>query len=139
MTQTTLSLVIICHTPPADGPPAQFGLQDKTPALHPGTPLADGSLRFAVVLALRPGPGGDLIPGGPFVHGRPGDRFLYLSLGVPQAGGWHWLRRLKIPLAGLSGRVVPAGGWLEGHVDGTRSATVPLLDEGWRLCLPDGS
>ncbi|WP_420642198.1 DUF5990 family protein [Candidatus Leptofilum sp.] len=35
---------------------------------------------------------------GPFVHGRPGERFLYLNWGREQANGWHNVRRAKIPL-----------------------------------------
>ncbi|MCA9901375.1 MAG: hypothetical protein H6654_16395 [Ardenticatenaceae bacterium] len=35
---------------------------------------------------------------GPFVHGRPRERFLYLNWGRQQTVGWHGMRRAKIPL-----------------------------------------
>jgi hypothetical protein len=35
---------------------------------------------------------------GPFVHGRPGERFLYLNWGRQQSIGWNGIRRAKIPL-----------------------------------------
>ena len=35
---------------------------------------------------------------GPYVHGRPGERFLYLNWGQQQSDTWHGLRRAKIPL-----------------------------------------
>ena len=42
-------------------------------------------------------------PGGPFVQGKPGERFVYLDIGTA-AGQTDscWSRRLKIPLAGIS-------------------------------------
>ena len=36
---------------------------------------------------------------GPYVHGRPKERFLYLNWGQQQDNGWQGLRRAKIPLA----------------------------------------
>ena len=43
-------------------------------------------------------------PGGPFVQGKPGERFVYLDIGTA-AGQVDscWTRRLKIPLTGISG------------------------------------
>ena len=41
-------------------------------------------------------------PGGPFVQGKPGERFVYLDIGTA-AGQMDscWTRRLKIPLSGI--------------------------------------
>ena len=42
-------------------------------------------------------------PGGPFVQGKPGERFVYLDIGTA-AGQVDscWTRRLKIPLSGIA-------------------------------------
>lgn len=37
--------------------------------------------------------------GGPFVHGRRGERFLYLSWGVVEAGAFEMFRRAKLVFA----------------------------------------
>lgn len=39
---------------------------------------------------------------GPFAHGTPQERFLYLCWGQPFGGGWAGFRRAKLPLGSLS-------------------------------------
>ena len=60
---------------------------------------------------------------GPAVHGKRGDRFLYLTWGVPGRDGWQMFRRAKLML----NRVDPAV--IEVAKDGVLSATVKLTDE----------
>ncbi len=68
---------------PADAKAAQWSFEVRT------RPVEDGSLDV----------------GGPFVHGRRGDRFLYLSWGtVDEAGGFTMFRRAKL----MFGDVAPA-------------------------------
>jgi uncharacterized protein DUF5990 len=54
---------------------------------------------------------------GPAVHGRKGERFLYLTWGSPTADGWGMFRRAKLMLG--------AAPLVE---DGTVVATVSLTD-----------
>lgn len=80
---------------------------------------------------------------GPCVQGPPTARFVYLCVG--QAAGQvgsAWLRRVKIPLGGLSSEMIeslPAGARLEAHIGGRARdggpacATVPILAPGWRV------
>ena len=44
--------------------------------------------------------------GGPFVHGRRGDRFVYLSWGVVGAGGFRMFRRAKLHFADAPAEVL---------------------------------
>jgi Family of unknown function (DUF5990) len=56
-----------------------------------------GEAVWDLVLHLAPGRDGDLEVRGPWVHGRSGDRFLYLSWGeVGDDGEWGMFRRLKL-------------------------------------------
>ena len=76
---------------------------------------------------------------GPFVQGPPGGRFVYLDIGTyaGQADSC-WSRRLKIPLAGITTRMIDAGGVIEARVPGTgrdggpSCATVKDFD-GWQV------
>jgi Family of unknown function (DUF5990) len=57
---------------------------------------------------------------GPFVQGPPLQRFIYIDIGT-YAGQWGtcWSRRMKIPLSGISSRMIGRGGILEARVAGT--------------------
>lgn len=60
-------------------------------------PADAGEAIWDLVLVLQPGRDGALEVRGPWVHGRPGDRFLYLSWGdVGEDGTWNMFRRLKL-------------------------------------------
>jgi len=57
---------------------------------------------------------------GPFVQGPRGKRFVYLDIGG--SAGQHdsfWSRRLKVPLAGITMKMILAGGVIEARVPGT--------------------
>jgi hypothetical protein len=87
---------------------------------------------------------------GPFVHGPPHERFLYVDIGTyaGQAGS-SWSRRLKIPLSGITSDVIERMAEhplavLEARVPGTSKdggpncATVKPFD-GWRLARSRGA
>ena len=75
---------------------------------------------------------------GPFVQGPRGQRFVYLDIGAC-AGQINscWSRRLKVPLAGVTMKMILAGGMIEARVPGTgrdgspSCATVRDFD-GWK-------
>ena len=79
--------------------PGAFGLQDKDGLLHVGTPDASGRSVFAFALQARPHKSGGVILTGPFAHGTPEARFLYL--GWRRADG-AFAQRLKVPLGTIS-------------------------------------
>src|SRR5262245_19530918 len=76
--------------------------------------------------------------GGPFVQGPPRQRFVYIDIGTyaGQADSC-WSRRLKIPLDGITAKMIRTGGLLEARVPGTgrdggpSCATVKDF-EGWK-------
>lgn len=57
---------------------------------------------------------------GPYVQGPRGQRFVYIDIGTC-AGQTDssWSRRLKVPLDGITARMIAAGGVLEARVPGT--------------------
>jgi hypothetical protein len=83
--------------------------------------------------------------GGPFVQGPAGGKFVYVCSGAMagQAGSC-WSRRAKVPLAGVTARLVREamngrGARLEARFDGTgrdggpSCASVKLVGDGWRV------
>ena len=76
--------------------------------------------------------------GGPFVQGPPRQRFVYVDIGTyaGQADSC-WSRRLKIPLDGITAKMIGSGGVLEARIPGTgrdggpNCATVKDF-EGWK-------
>jgi hypothetical protein len=97
MPKYTIPLSIICHNPPT-APGARFGLQDKAQTLHAGVAQPDDALQFTCTISTEPTPDGTANFTGPFTHGTPTDRFLYLSLGVGSGTHWKWVRRIKVRL-----------------------------------------
>ncbi len=81
--------------------------------------------------------------GGPFVHGRPGARFLYLSWGAVDDGGFAMFRRAKLLFGDVPGDVLRAAsagrGVLVGRLGltdeqgGPRCARVRPPDITWTL------
>lgn len=79
---------------------------------------------FAVDVVDAPGGGRDFR--GPFVHGRRGERFLYLSWGdVDPEGTFTMFRRAKLHLADIADETLQAA--LAGGA--TLQATLDLTDE----------
>jgi hypothetical protein len=135
---TNLTLRIICLDPPdlSNDSRAGFGAQDKSQQLNNGDKRPDGSLVFTVPITVKGTPGiASPDFAGLFIHGTPQQRFLYLSLGTQKGNAWQWIRRVKVPLSGITWPQIEEAGskgsLLEASVDGTRSGTVPLLGEGW--------
>jgi hypothetical protein len=135
-----VNIRVICLSPPQsdeNGGKVIFGLQDKSQNLLPGQGRPDGSLQFECQLEARKQTDTEQ-PNwfGAYAHGTPGQRFLYLSLGYREGDGWHWIRRIKVPLSSITWAQIDEvnvnQAVLEATVDGGRSGTVRLVGEGWR-------
>jgi hypothetical protein len=132
MPKQTIPLSIICHNPPS-APGATFGLQDKTQTLHAGVTQPDGALRFTCTVSAEQPPDGTPNFRGPFTHGTPADRFLYLSLG--QGGAQpHWVRRIKVMLGDITWSQVEQviaqdGPLLEIVIDGRKASRAAVIED----------
>lgn len=102
-----------------------------------------GDLRFEFDARLKEGKDGLPVVLGPFVHGPPQERFVYLDIGT-YAGQTDtpWARRLKVPLRGLTWDMVkqasPAANVLETRVPGTAKDGSPTCAtvkpfSGWKV------
>ena len=113
---------------PVATPDLEVGLQTRAGALTPGTPGADGAVRYAVEAQRRPAPGGGERLRGDYVHGPAGDPFLYLGV-RRRGGGQPWVRRLKVsvPAAAPAGAAV-----LEATIADARGSRARLAGAGWR-------
>ena len=76
------------------------------------------SVKFGFGIVLREQEDGSVDFRSPFVHGKPGDRFFYLSWGdVDRDGVFTMFRRAKLMLAAVpQGLVTPRTGTLEGYL-----------------------
>ena len=86
------------------------------------------SVKFAFGIVLRETDDG-LDFRSPFVHGKPGERFLYLSWGDVDAdtAAFTMFRRAKLLLSALpQGLVTPTTGTLEGYLTLTDAKGGPL-------------
>lgn len=97
---------------------------------------------FELDIELRRGRDGRPDPGGPFVHGRPGERFVYLSWGTVHDGSFEMFRRLKLWLRGLDPDLLKRaadGRRLEAHLEltdgcgGPRCGGLQPESVGWRV------
>jgi hypothetical protein len=82
---------------------------------------------------------------GPYAHGKPDDRFLYLNSGTyARQGNTPWARRAKIKTGGINWKLVEqtlatSGAVLEVQIEGQAKdggpccATIELLDGGWKV------
>jgi hypothetical protein len=83
----------------------EVGIQDKAQNIHLGRAAKDGSIYFECKIEART----DTTPldfRGPFVHGTPQSRFVYLSWKRKAGGAALWYWRVKIPLAGIAQKAV---------------------------------
>ena len=134
-TSLTVHLRLICQNPPPaqrDGRPVIFGLQDKDRVLQPGRHTGDGSLVFECDVNAIPGADGTANIRGKFAHGPAAGRFLYLGLRYADAKDDDWIRRLKIPLSGITWEQANSGKTLEAKVDGHRAGSVALIGGAWK-------
>jgi hypothetical protein len=133
-----LHLQIDCINPPHLAPdaPVEFGLQDKSGALTPGTSQPDGALRFECDLRVElEGSKPNFL--GAFAHGTLQDRFLYLTW--KNRADNQIIQRIKIKLASLTAAQVEAAlqndppKHLHASISATRTGSVPLLGDGWQV------
>jgi Family of unknown function (DUF5990) len=96
-----LKLELRCSVLPSahyQGQPTIFGVQDTQGNLLLGTPAGDTSRLFRLVIAMHlPTETAAADFTGLYVHGKKGERFLYL--GYRQVDQSAWIRRWKIMLA----------------------------------------
>lgn len=97
-------------------------------------------LTFELSVGAKPGRDAEN-PGftGPFVQGPASDKFFYLDIGT-YAGQSNtcWSRRLKIPLRGISWKMVEAGQILEAEIPGTGTDGGPSCAYEWRRRVGPG-
>ncbi len=119
--------VIVRHAGGLDG---RFGIQDKAGALVDGQRRTSGVVTFDVDVTVSAADEQDA-PNvrGPYAHGTPAARFLYVSF--PATDGSGWRKRIKVPLSTISWSMIheTGDGCLETEVDGRQSGTVPVV---WR-------
>lgn len=129
-------------------PPPQvtFALQCGRAQLVAPSRVSDTEISFDLRLRIgtkRPNGRPTLL--GPAAQGPPDARFLYVNSGK-HAGqpASCWDRRAKVPLTGITWRLIEAtlampGATLESRIHGTAGdggpacATVPILEPGWQV------
>lgn len=89
-------------------------------------PADAAAARWSFEVRTKLGDEGSLDMSGPFVHGRPGERFLYLSWGTVDAGGFTMFRRAKLMFADVPPAALDAAA--EG--DSVLVGRVTLTDSG---------
>ena len=119
-----LNFHIVLESPP---PGVDFGLQKGSGNNFEVTQKQrskTGDLHFEFSARVKEGKDGAPVLLGPFVHGPPQERFVYIDIGT-YAGqtGTPWSRRLKIPLRGITWELVKQASrkahFLETRVPGT--------------------
>ena len=139
-----LTLRIVLESPP---PGVDFGIQKGRGSVYETIQTqrsTGGDLKFELNVALKmTGTGASADFGGPCVQGPHGGRFVYLDIGT-LAGqrDTPWSRRLKIPLTGISSRLIDQASSgtdvvLEARVpgrgrDGSPACASVKRFEGWR-------
>ena len=114
--------VVVAHPPAGHG--TRFGVQDKSGAVHRATAESADSATFEIeVNAARGGTEPNFL--GPFAHGTPTTRFLYLSHARERTTGW--VKRIKIPLSSITWGLIESaeGAVIECNVDGRSAGSVP--------------
>jgi len=79
--------------------PDAFGIQDKDERLHVGTPGAGDTVVFEMTVHVKAGGSQAPVLSGPFVHGPPAGRFIYLGWRNEQGA---FAQRLKLPLGSIT-------------------------------------
>jgi Family of unknown function (DUF5990) len=121
--------------PVREGEATEFGLQDKNGGVHAAKRASKTRSVFGCELAVSAGAGTPTLSG-PFAHGPPAGRFLYLSW--RRVGGSDgWIERIKIPLSMSANQIRTAlrtGQSLETDVTGRRPHAGTAAT--WRLTAP---
>ena len=136
--QTVKVRVISARYPPEKqaNPALIFGMQDKAKNVHPGAEQANGEIWFECELRVKHDEKtGTLNFLGDYAHGTPQQRFIYLALGYLEMGHYVGIKRWKIHLSPLTWaqvkQAIDRNATLQAKIEGTRAASVPLLDDGW--------
>lgn len=137
--------IAVVRPPPGVAWAVQIGRNDL---LEPSERTEDIIAFDVTVRVGAPRPGGQPALLGPVTQGPPAARFLYVNAGkrAGQADSC-WDRRAKVSLTGITLQLIEtvqrqAGARLEARIAGTAPdggpacATVPLLEDGWRLVTP---
>ena len=155
-----LRLRIVCVRPPDPARHgAEFGLQEKRAGdwiLHAGKRQRNGNFIFDFECDVKPSHSGTSPDfSGQFIHGKPGERFVYLSWkprgwkpGTPEPGAPHCVRRMKVHLRNIQWPQIESafhsGSPLEAIVagkakdGGPNCASVPLA-HGWQVFADEES
>jgi hypothetical protein len=121
---------LVCKTPLPTNEPATVGIQDKNQDIDEGTRKRDGSFEFDCVIQVRDKGAGNLDFAGPFVHGTPAARFMYLSWKRTVAATAPWVQRVKIPLV-FKAADLGAATAIRADITGRRPhATEPIV---WKI------
>jgi hypothetical protein len=134
-----LTLRIVVKQPP---PRVDFALQKGSGSAYEAVQKQRSKgddLTFEFTPSIKDGGSGGMAAfGGPFVQGPPRQRFIYIDIGTcaGQADSC-WSRRLKIPLVGITTKMILTGGILEARVPGTGRDSGPSCAtvkdfEGWK-------
>jgi hypothetical protein len=130
----TVTLRIVLERPTAG---VDFGLQEGHGSVYQVTDKQrskGGDLEFEFTVTAKTG-SNDNEPdfAGPFVQGTKGDRFVYIDIGT-YAGQTNtkWSRRLKIPLSGITWRMIDSGKVLVARIPGTGKDGGPSCAYEWR-------
>ena len=135
-----LRLRIVVARPPAG---VQFQLQRGTRDLETAARRTRTAITFEFVVRVGTRPDGTPNFLGPYAQGPPAARFVYVNSGT-LAGQPDscWTRRAKLPLGGITWRMIQdarrSDGVIEAEIDGTARdggpacATVPLRTP-WRV------
>lgn len=121
--QSELTIVLVCTELPdlADPGGLSVGIQDKQQGVHSGKQERDGSWRFTCTVTVKERDGVALPQfSGPFVHGTPAARLLYLSWKRHSGMPAPWLQRVKIPLADIGWDMTRQGMQLVADITGRR-------------------
>jgi hypothetical protein len=138
MTQA-LTLRIILEKPPLA---VLYGLQQGSGNRYETIQKqqSDGSdLTFECTVTVKSAKDGSPDFGGPFVQGKPGERFIYIDIGkLAGQEGPAWERRLKVPLRGITTEMVVQERILQTRVPGTGKDGTPTCAtvkpfNGWHL------
>ena len=107
---------------PAVAEPVDFGIQDKKGETHAGKPSKGRLLQFNIDIAVTTS--GQPVFSGPFAHGPPAGRFLYLSWKKRGRHEHPWAWRIKMPLSNIDPTLIrqaqKPGHCLEADVVGRR-------------------
>ncbi len=102
--QREIAIRVRCHDLPGvrfgERSAVRLGIQ-KGREVVDDVPAEGDGVTFAATLRVggRENGGPNFL--GPYAHGKPEDRFLYLCWGERTAGGWELFGRAKVPLAHL--------------------------------------